>query len=336
MNTGTDTLKNHLESISKSFGILLKNIEAYISYYIKLVTPYIKYRSSYMGFLKFVSRLKRQGKRYGLVKGTNAVFKFDIRDMVIPSYMYTRHETYSQKDMEMFFRFAKEKCGISASSAKGLFLDIGANIGTTTVHVAKNLGKDLKVVAFEPNKLNYQLLVQNCKLNKCSNVKLCNVALSNTSGTKEIEVFDYNRGKCKLIEDGKSGCHSAKDIKSEVISAFTADEYLPKTGIDGEEVRYIWIDVEGHEACVIDGMMNFLSKYHPPMLLEFTPKKIPLMEASESDFLRMYKNLSSVYDSMIVWGLNDADNFMEMNIKQLKKLFYAGKQQYNLFLYKSR
>lgn len=320
----------------QSFGAAIKNIGAYISYYVKLVTPYIKYGRSYIDFLKFVSRLKRQGKRYGLVKGTNAVFKFDIRDMVIPSYMYTRHETYSQKDMEMFFEFTKAKCGGSACTDKGIFLDIGANIGTTTVHVAKNLGEDLEVIAFEPNKLNFQLLSKNCKLNKCSNVKLCNVALSNTTGRKEIEVFDYNRSKCKLIEDGEPGGHSAKNIKSEAITAVTADEYFPQIGIDGERIRYIWIDVEGHEACVIDGMMNLLSQYHPPMLLEFTPKKIPLMEASESDFLRMYKNLSSVYDSMIVWGLNDADNYKEMNISQLKKLFYTGKQQYNLFLYKSR
>jgi len=311
-----------------------KNPFKSISYFIKLGIPYMRHGVSYLRFFRYVSSLKRQGKQFGTVRGTNAIYQFDVRDLVIPSYIFTRRKTYAQEDIELFFRFAQEKCGIAPK--EGLFLDIGANIGTTTVHVAKNMGPGLQVMAFEPDRLNFQLLTANCEQNGCGNVKLCNTALSNRSGVMELQVFDYNRGKCKLMTENDAAEQKAdntKSVQTESVPVISLDDYLRENEISGDQIHYIWMDVEGHESCVIDGMMTLLTAYHPPLLMEFTPKGVPFMEVDDGDFAMLYQNLSRVYENMIVWPINDPRHPAEFPITHLKRLFEEESQQYNLFLY---
>ena len=304
-----------------------------VPYFTRLALPYLCHGVSYLRFLHYVSGLKRQGKQFGVVNGTNAVFEFDLRDLVIPSYMYTRHLTYSQEDIELFFRFAKEKCGTLPQS--GFFLDIGANIGTTTVHVAKNIGPGLQVIAFEPDRLNFRLLRANCEHNGCKNVTLFNTALSNQTGVKTLQVFAYNRGKCMLVPgpDSASSGIPEKEKDTEEVAVCTLDQCFRENALPGSEVRYIWIDVEGHEAHVIDGMMELLRQYHPPMLMEFTPKGVPCMTVDEQDFALLNVNLKQAYSHMVAWPLNDPKHPAESPITYLEELFHSGTQQYNLFLY---
>lgn len=134
----------------------------------------------------------------------------------------------------MEFPFAQEKCGLAPK--KGLFLDIGANIGTTTVHVAKHMGPGLQVMAFEPDRLNFQLLTANCEQNGCGNVNLCNTALSNQSGVMELQVFDYNRGKCKLVTDNsteKQKADKPKTVQTETVPVISLDDYLQGCSLYG-------------------------------------------------------------------------------------------------------
>lgn len=312
-----------------------KNPFKSISYFIKLGIPYLRHGVSYIRFFRYVSSLKRRGGvQFGTVQGTNATYQFDVRDLVIPSYIFTRRKTYAQEDIELFFRFTQEKCGIAPK--EGLFLDIGANIGTTTVHVAKNMGDGLRVIAFEPDRLNFQLLTANCEQNGCRNVSLCNTALSNQSGVMELQVFDYNRGKCKLVTDGsaeKQKADKSKTMQTETVPIISLDAYLRENEIPGDQIHYIWIDVEGHESCVIDGMMELLTAYHPPMLMEFTPKGVPCMDVDDDDFAILYENLSRVYKNMIVWPINNQRHTAEFPVTHLKRLFDEETQQYNLFLY---
>ena len=307
-----------------------KNIFKSISYFCKLVIPFLRHGGAYVRFFRYRSGLKRQGQQYGIVQGTNASFQFDVRDWVIPSYIFTRQRTYSQDDIEMFFRFAQEKCGFAPK--EGVFLDIGANIGTTTVHVAKNMGAGLRVIAFEPDPLNFRLLTENCSRNGCGNTTLCNTALSNRSGIMEMQVFDYNRGKCKLLAEGVPA-EKGKKLQTEKVPVCSLDGYLLEHQIPQGDISYIWIDVEGHEACVIDGMMGLLKTQHPPLLMEFTPKGVPFIKVDDDDFSLLYQNLCQVYKNMVIWPLNDTERTEEFPITHLEQLFREGTQQYNLFLY---
>ena len=67
-----------------------------------------------------------------------------------------------------------------------IVLDVGANIGTHTVAVAKKVTDRSVVVAFEPQRLTYQVLCGNVALNALTNVLCQNVVVSDEPGSMLI------------------------------------------------------------------------------------------------------------------------------------------------------
>ena len=65
-------------------------------------------------------------------------------------------------------------------------LDIGANIGYYTIQFAHLVGARGKVVAFEPDSVNFNLLEQSVKANRLSNIELVNAAISNRRGRQVL------------------------------------------------------------------------------------------------------------------------------------------------------
>ena len=61
-------------------------------------------------------------------------------------------------------------------------LDIGANIGYYTVLMASRVGKNGRVIAFEPNPVIYNELIDNIALNGFNNVQTLHMALADTTG----------------------------------------------------------------------------------------------------------------------------------------------------------
>ncbi len=61
-------------------------------------------------------------------------------------------------------------------------VDIGANIGAFTVWAAREVGKSGKVLAFEPDRINYQTLARNIKLNKVTQALCRQMAVSDKLG----------------------------------------------------------------------------------------------------------------------------------------------------------
>ena len=65
------------------------------------------------------------------------------------------------------------------SKSNGTFIDIGAHIGTTTIHAAPFYKR---VVAFEPGKVNFAILEKNVSENNITNIKLYDKAVSDVCG----------------------------------------------------------------------------------------------------------------------------------------------------------
>ena len=59
-----------------------------------------------------------------------------------------------------------------------IFLDIGANVGLFSLYAAKKVGSTGSVIAFEPAYDTYNRLLENCELNKLSNVRPFKLGLS--------------------------------------------------------------------------------------------------------------------------------------------------------------
>ena len=137
-----------------------------------------------------------------------------------------------------------------------LVLDIGANIGSHTVVMAQALEGKGRVIAFEPQRLSFQLLCANVALNDLVNVICKNEAVGTTPGTIEVPVLDpaarQNFGALDLRK-GKSG------------------EAVPRTTIDDLGLKrcdFVKMDVEGMEIDALKGAERTIRQLHPVLYVE--------------------------------------------------------------------
>ena len=185
------------------------------------------------------------------------------KDTVILNYMYIHGKNFASDEMHTFHRLIQKYYKTNLNS--GWFLDIGANIGTTSVYIAKNISPNLKILAFEPEAENYRLLRINLLLNKLEEKVICeNVGLGIENKQATMYRNLENPGANSLF-------HRTKDLIVEDIQITSLDAYLKEKKIEPKEVKCIWIDTEGFEAQVLLGAKELLEKNPAPIFLEFNP-----------------------------------------------------------------
>lgn len=140
---------------------------------------------------------------------------------------------------------------------KGVFIDIGANIGKYTVMVGNQLDKNGSVVAIEAHPGNFKILQENIELNNCKNITAVNVACWDKKGTLKL----YSHEDQPLLSSAIKKSESYITVKSESL-----DEILEQLEI--KEIDMIKLDVEGAEPEVLKGMSNSLKTCRPKIIFE--------------------------------------------------------------------
>jgi FkbM family methyltransferase len=146
-----------------------------------------------------------------------------------------------------------------------IVLDIGANLGWFSCVVAKAF-PDVEVHAFEPDPTTHGLLRGNVLLNGLGNVAIVQAAVSSAPGTARFYQFTGgNRGQNSLLPTYES--------ESTVVEVQTLvlDDYLAQLGLADETIRFLKIDVEGHEHEALKGAAAALRRTQV-VLLEYSPK----------------------------------------------------------------
>lgn len=136
-------------------------------------------------------------------------------------------------------------------------IDIGANIGTYTVPLARLVGPNGRVVAFEPNRPTFACLRQNVRQNRLGNVTLVRAAAGPESGFAGLVVTEDNFGEVHLAPPG--GAEAAR------VAVTTVDEQVASLGLG--RVDYIKIDVEGFELAALRGARRTLAA-NPKLLVQ--------------------------------------------------------------------
>lgn len=137
------------------------------------------------------------------------------------------------------------------------FLDIGANVGSYSLAMAK-LQCIKSVNAFEPMPTLYKELIQNVQLNNLAdNVTPCQIALSDRSGTARFGVISSYSGANGIVDTLAGG---DKKLDSQIsVGVESLDLFFEKVSLpDGP--CFIKIDVEGHERAVLVGASEFLHR----------------------------------------------------------------------------
>jgi FkbM family methyltransferase len=161
-----------------------------------------------------------------------------------------------------------------AGHTDGIVVDIGANLGSYVVPLAKQ-HPHLQFEAFEPQRIVYYQLCANTFLNRLSNVYTHNVGLSSEQRITSYVLPNYaeetNIGAFSIDFDTR-----AKDyeVKSEGVTERMI--IIPLDSMQYEKVRLIKIDVEGHELSVLLGAEHTLRENnYPPIIFEAWTWKFP-------------------------------------------------------------
>lgn len=136
----------------------------------------------------------------------------------------------------------------------GTALDIGANKGLYSSYLA--LWAD-KVIAIEPN----PVLARKLRYALPGNCTVMQVAVSDKKGLATLNI--------PISKDGKAGYNTAS--LEEVSCDHTQQVEVETLTVDAlklEDVRFLKIDVEGHEESVLKGAKNTIEKQRPIVLME--------------------------------------------------------------------
>jgi FkbM family methyltransferase len=141
------------------------------------------------------------------------------------------------------------------------FIDVGANIGWFTILASHIVGRNGKVIAFEPSGKIYSHLERNVQLNSPNNIRLEKTALAANHGSAILSgISDRNAGKGTIM-----GILPKNDENGEEVSTIRFDDYAVSERLS--QVRMMKIDVEGAEMLCLQGAKAFLERRGADYLL---------------------------------------------------------------------
>lgn len=175
------------------------------------------------------------------------------------------------------------------------FLDVGANIGTTTLAAIRTGAR--AVTAIEPAPSNLALLGLNVAANGLgSRVHVVGAAASDVDGTVPLELSPVNSGDHRVRVDSGRGPNEFGESERNVVDvrAVTLDSLSEANEFDIGEVGLAWMDVQGHEARVLAGASR-LCERDIPVVLEYWP--YGLRAAGDAD--RLHRALADTYGRFV-------------------------------------
>ncbi|WP_419757406.1 FkbM family methyltransferase [Acidisoma sp.] len=152
----------------------------------------------------------------------------------------------------------------------GVFIDVGANIGTHTLGIARHLGRGGRVYSYEPQRLLFQMICGSLALNAVTNVFCMNEAAGAAPGKIAVPQFDYfspmNFGSVEFGPQQREKLDQIRGddpAKAEFVRVSTIDH------LELAEVHVIKIDAEGMELDVLAGAQETIARCTPILLVEY-------------------------------------------------------------------
>lgn len=191
-----------------------------------------------------------------------------------------------------------------------VFVDVGANMGHHALFASKKVGETGKVFAFEPVPSTAECIRKSREKNTFSNLEVIQKALGNK--TEMVRFFTYGYSDIS----GKNLNFTDREAKEIQVDQSTLDiELLEKRNTQSCDL--IKIDVEGYELDVLHGAEKVIERFHPKIILEFSPVFYDKLNPEDSfKILELLKSKSyALYDIDTLFGqITDIEDY----IKKLK------------------
>jgi FkbM family methyltransferase len=219
-------------------------------------------------------------------------------------YLHNQHLTSFPEDDEIQFLLTNLEEGDHV-------LDLGANIGLHAINFCNAVGENGTVIAFEPMKKNYDILLSNIEKHKAQDVIVpVNSALGSINKEIQFDINTVNMGDCRSSEAlNKDKLVDNKNFDHETVSQITLDDYFDinlYSGVQWEKVRLIKMDTQGCEIDILKGASNLFKRgYTGSIFLEFSPY---MLNNNNQDIEWFYKfivdNMFTVFNCPIdqPWG----------------------------------
>ncbi len=157
-----------------------------------------------------------------------------------------------------FFHFLK-----MLKDGDGIVLDIGANLGIMTVHLAQTLPTST-IHAFEPMPDNRAIFKKIIRKYKLKNVQFHEFALGDTDGKVQMILPEKDGAKLQGLSHVKHESIKEWNEGEEFEVAIKRLDHL----FSDEKIQGIKMDVENFEYFVLSGATELLAKYHPIIYTE--------------------------------------------------------------------
>ena len=215
------------------------------------------------------------------VLGDQGPIRGSARDVAILK-QYALRGRWAERTVSICKRFF-------ANCHVGTYIDIGANIGLTTIPIAK--GQGVWCIAIEAEPTNFTYLRENIdKAGVANSVDLCNVAVFSRTATLDLEIASANLGDHRIRPHVTDVALQGEDQRKVVsMNARPLDDIVGHLDPDFSclnERLAVKVDVQGAEPFVFEGGDRVLGAAGL-MIVEYSPYCMARMRANPESILRV-------------------------------------------------
>ena len=214
--------------------------------------------------------VKTASTRYGELS-------FYAKDSFI-GYALERYGEYSEAEVDLFRQLIKPGDTV---------VEVGANIGALTLPLAKLVGPEGRVLAFEPQPDSFQLLLRNLRQNDLTQrIVAHRVVVSDKGGcrVKMPKLAELGHDNYGGVEVGSGSI----DVQTVTLDAMSV-----------HRIHLLKVDVEGMEAVVIRGAHKLIMGFRPVLYVENdrAEKSDELLALIRSMEYRIYEHRPPIFNN---------------------------------------
>jgi FkbM family methyltransferase len=166
-------------------------------------------------------------------------------------------------------------------------LDIGANVGVHTVHMARLVGPKGQVFAFEPTTFAYTKMRRNLEINPGLPERVVTTQCflgPEDAATAPAAVYS----SWPLTGGGGDlhGKHLGQPMATDGVVSRSIDRFLAERG--NPRVALVKLDVDGYECDVLSGAVQMLKRDRPTFVMELSPYVLDEHGKSVDDLLAFF------------------------------------------------
>lgn len=168
--------------------------------------------------------------------------------------------SYEQDVMAHTIGLAEAHTGRCPLLAGRAFVDIGANLGTSTIPALRVFGA-AEAVCIEPDVQNHKFLRCNLIFNDLDDrARTLRVALSDRAGAGVLEWAEGSWGdhRVRVRSDLPDGTYKESSRPTTDVALMRLDDVVSQLELDPGRIGLVWMDVQGHEGHVLAGAPELL------------------------------------------------------------------------------